>query len=307
MLNILTASDLLDEVQKLYERGMPRGDKTGWIELDRYYSIQQGYWTVITGIPSHGKSTWMDNLMVHLMASGWKFVIYSPENQPHQIHVASLIEKIIGSPMRTGYSTRVSPADIAQAISLIDDSIRFLALPDDALCMATLDDVLEMADQAIPDLGDKVAILIDPWNELDHTRVLGMAETEYISYQLSKWRQYHRSRNTHGFIVAHPTKIMRTRSNDGTPGKFVVPSLYDINGSAHWFNKTDNGIVIWRDEDKPGTVEIHVKKVKFKHCGAPGVAYLDYDAVTGIYYDGLGYDSQRYTGMGQRPCNFDRD
>lgn len=295
MLKILTASDLMEEVQALYDKGMPRGDKTGWIEVDQFYSVQPGYWTAITGIPAHGKSTWLDNLMVNMFDSGWKFIVYSPENQPHSVHIASLAEKIVRKPIREGCPTRMSPSEMSKAFSIIDERMRFLALPDDAEGMASLDDVLEIADKALDQLGEgKIGVVIDPWSELDHQRTSGMSETEYISYQLSKWRQYNRSRMTHGFLVAHPTKIQRTRAKDGTPGQYIVPSLYDINGSAQWFNKCDNGIVIWRDEDKPGTAEIHVKKIKFKHTGKAGVALLAYDASTGIYCDdGIGYEPRK--------------
>lgn len=307
MLKILTASDLLQEVQELFDKGMHRGDKTGWVELDRLFSVVPGYWTAITGIPSHGKSTWLDNLIVNLMAQGWRFVIYSPENQPHQIHVASLVEKITQATFRTGYPHRISAAQLCDAMAKLDANVRFLALPEDAHSMATLDNILERADEALDQLGDsKVGVVIDPWNELDHSRVQGMTETEFTSYELSIWRQYNRSRETHGFIVAHPTKIQRIRHKDGSVGQFIVPSLYDISGSSHWFNKCDNGITVWRDEDKPGTCEIHIKKIKFKHHGTTGIVTLDYDASTGVYRDTLDYDTRRHQDMGQRPY-YNRD
>lgn len=291
MLKILTASDLLQEVQELFANGMPRGDRTKWAEVNRFYSVAPGYWTVITGVPSHGKSTWLDNLMIGLTIDhGWKWGIYSPENQPHEVHIASLAEKIIGKAISGPHAGRLSSADLNHAISIIDASWRFLALPRDAPNMANLDDVLEQFIEVLDHFENcpKVGLVIDPWNELDHTRPDRMAETEYISYQLSKWRQFHRVNNTHGFIVAHPMKLSRSKE-----GRYPIPDLYDINGSAHWKNKCDNGIVVWRDEDKPGTAEIHIKKVKFKHHGQAGMALLDYDFRTGIYYDSIPDNYQR--------------
>ena len=235
----------------------------------------------------------MDNLMVRLFDSGWKFCVYSPENQPHEVHVCSIAEKIVGKPISRAYGSTMSAADLNHAISVIDTHIRFLALPDDATHMANLDDVLQMADEVLDEFGEgKVAIVIDPWNELDHTRPDKMTETEYISYQLSKWRQFHRSRGTHGFLVAHPAKPMPMK--DGT---YPVPDLYAINGSAHWKNKCDNGIVVWRDENQPGSCEIHIKKVKFKHHGKAGIVRLDYEASTGRYFDPLGYSRNSYANI----------
>jgi twinkle protein len=43
----------------------------------------------------------------------------------------------------------------------------------------------------------------------------------------------------HFFLVAHTTKILK-----GKDGKYEVPNLYSISGSANFFNKTHNGITI---------------------------------------------------------------
>lgn len=296
MLKILTASDLLLQVQALYTTGMQRGYKTGWPEIDQFYSIRPGYWTVVTGIPSHGKSTWLDNLMLNLIDQGWYFVIYSPENMPHEIHVASLIEKYVGASFKQSDKERVTPTDLARAMSHIDKHIRFLGMDEDSPGLPNMNEVLLAADEAMQDIPEKVpvGVIVDPYNELDHSRLIGMTETEYISYELATWRQFHRTRKTHGWLVAHPAKLQRDKKS----GKYPIPTLYDINGSAHWFNKCDNGIVVWRDESAPGTVEIHVKKVRFKHDGKPGLAMLDYDARTGMYHDNHGNQAYKRVGEG---------
>jgi twinkle protein len=69
---------------------------------------------------------------------------------------------------------------------------------------------------------------------------------------------------------------------------YEVPNLYDISGSAHFFNKTDYGLCIYRllKDDKTGfsnTVQIHVQKVKFKHLGECGMVELNYNYVNGRY------------------------
>ena len=117
------------------------------------------------------------------------------------------------------------------------------------------------------------ALVIDPWNEMDHYRPSGLSETEYISRILTELRRAAREFKTHLFLVAHPMKL-----NKGPDGNYPVPRPYDISGSAHWFNKADNCIAIWRDVmNNPQLTQVHVQKVRFNSTGHPGVAELMYD------------------------------
>ena len=81
--------------------------------------------------------------------------------------------------------------------------------------------------------------------------------------------------NVHFFIVAHPTKIpleigQKTRR---------VPTLYDIAGSAHFYNMTDNGLTVYRnfaDENQNDSTVVYIQKVKFDHLGKLGEVKLNY-------------------------------
>jgi twinkle protein len=77
--------------------------------------------------------------------------------------------------------------------------------------------------------------------------------------------------------VAHPTKMQKVSE---TSDKFRVPTLYDIAGSAHFYNKADNGITVYRDDP---SVFVHVQKIRFKHIGKKGVAEFAYDHHSGRY------------------------
>ena len=65
-------------------------------------------------------------------------------------------------------------------------------------------------------------------------------------------------------------------------GKIEVPTLYDISGSANFYNKTDFGITVHRDREN-NTVEVHVQKVKFRHLGECGTALFKYNLNNGRY------------------------
>jgi len=107
-----------------------------------------------------------------------------------------------------------------------------------------------------------------------------MNETEYVSHCLKRIRVFARQHGIHVWIVIHPTKLYRNDS-----GKYPVPTLYDCAGSAHWRNKADNGIVVWRDlaETDSAEVEIHVQKIRFRQVGCRGMAKLYYEPVCATY------------------------
>jgi len=59
-------------------------------------------------------------------------------------------------------------------------------------------------------------------------------------------------------------------------GKYEVPTLYNISGSAHFFNKTDNGITVYRDYDT-NNVDVHIQKVRYSWLGKIGMCSFTYN------------------------------
>ena len=107
---------------------------------------------------------------------------------------------------------------------------------------------------------------------------MGQSETQYISEFLEKLRSFARRRQVLVVLAAHPTKMKR----DPLTKQFPVPTMYDISGSAAFFNKADFGIAIERDRTKEVT-RVHVQKVKFRHLGQPGVASFKYNYHNGRF------------------------
>lgn len=274
---IYTVNDLSDAVDELYEQGLTAGASTGWRTLDNYYTVKRGQWTVLVGVPSHGKSSWLDALMVNLaMQHGWKFCICSPENQPIQRHIASLMSLWAGEPFSSGMVDRMSPKTRDEAKAWVQDHFVFiLPLLKDFTVEGVLDLVSEVKSRRPVD-----GIVVDPWNELEHQRPGNINETEYVSQSLSFLRKYARAQNAHLWLVVHPTKLQKDRNTQQYP----VPTLYDAHGSAHFRNKADMGVVVWRDlQDESQPTQIHVQKVRFKECGRIGIAELYYDRLTGRF------------------------
>jgi len=63
---VTTFGELAADLTDLYEHGFDEGIRVGWPKLDQLYRVRTGLMTVITGIPSHGKSGWLDQLLVEI-------------------------------------------------------------------------------------------------------------------------------------------------------------------------------------------------------------------------------------------------
>jgi twinkle protein len=285
-MTIIRPDELLPEVTALYRAGLPRGFSTGWPSVDEYYTVARGQWTLLTGIPGHGKSEWLDALLMNLAEQrrddmhSWRFAIFSPENQPHELHVAKLLEKRLRKPFGAGPSERMSEREMLDAAAKLRHSFAFIKTERPTLA-AILQDAQEWAYTLKGPIRDMpLGLVIDPWNEVEHWRDVKYTETEYLSTCLSQIRQFSREINGHVWVVAHPKLLLK----DG--GNYPVPTPYDVSGGAHWRNKADCCICVWRDvESELPMTQIHVQKVRFKHIGKPGMVELRYEKVTGRYSD----------------------
>lgn len=287
VMGLFNVEDIMPEVLKLYEGGQVKGALTGWSEIDEFVSFTPGRWSLVTGIPGHGKSEWLDALMVNLANNyGWRFAIFSPENQPLEMHFAKLAEKYIGKPFFS--KDRMTTDEINKAGHWIGQHFQFV-LPDEN--SLAVENILKVAKASITRKGVK-GIVIDPWNELDHSRPATLTETEYISQCLSKIRRFARDNDVHVFLVAHPTKLRKEKDPISGELKYPVPTPYDVSGAAHWRNKADIAITIHRPDVtiKEGTIEVHIQKVRFKSDGKPGLAVLNYEYRTGRFYGGSKLD-----------------
>lgn len=277
---VFDVDDVSDRVRQLWEKGWERGVKTGWPSVDEYYTVRPGEFTVVTGIPNSGKSNWVDALCVNLAAqSGWRFAIFSPENQPVEDHIARYLEKYRRKPFGKGVHDRMTRDEIDDAMRWANDHFHWILPDDDAEW--TIDSILDATRSLVRRHGIQ-GLVIDPWNELEALRPKELSETEYIGQSLKRIRQFGRKNGVHIWIVAHPAKLYRDKKD----GSYPVPTLYDISGSAHWRNKADNGICIWRNFD-PGArdVDVHIQKVRFRQVGKVGAAVLFYNTTIATYHD----------------------
>lgn len=272
---IITESQLHESVKKIYKRGFENGAITSFKNLNSMFQFFPGQLTVVTGIPSHGKSTFIDNLVIDLARnSHWKTAIFSPENALTEVHIIRLMKIFIRKSFFGIHNTtfgRMQDVEVDKAGEFINKNIFFIKPSDDSY---TIDNVLELALQLVKKKGIRM-LVIDPYNSLEHTAEKGDSETAYIAKFLNKLRFFARKHQVHLIVIAHPKKVMKNKDN-----VFEVPDPYDVSGSANWYNVSDNFFTVYKNTS---VTELHVKKVKHSHYGKLGTCYFNFNTDTEIF------------------------
>jgi len=265
IVGVHTAGDHWDALVDIRKNGFPKGWKLR-PPFGNHVTIHPGYQTIITGIPSHGKSEHLDEILLELAVDyDLKGIYFSKENHPTAIHIMKIIEKLSGKNF-----WKLSESEVNDLRSWIEQHI-FWVNPDSEL---TLTNILAHIRKAILRYGINWYV-IDPWNRLDH-QYQG-SETSYISRCLDEMEVFNKTNNVHGFLVAHPTKIEKDKA-----GNYLIPNLYSISGSSNFFNKADLGWTVYKTGE--GTTDIYIQKVKFKYWGHVGKISLLWDKENGRYY-----------------------
>lgn len=266
---VFRVQDMETELDEYYENGIEPGAKIGYSDFDTYFTFRKGELTTITGIPGSGKSAALDQWLVRLSSRhGWKHAICSFENQPTKLHIGKLTSCFIGQRFT---KSAINTQSWDWAKYFINEHFWFFNTEDIDL---TIDSLLDKAVELVMRYGID-SLVIDPWNYVEFSVDRGGTETQYVSRALSKILKFARSYDVHVFLVAHPAKMGKKKD-----GKFEIPNLYSISGSAHFFNKTDNGITVYLDDP---TVVVYIQKVRFAFTGRKGMALFDYEVGVGRY------------------------
>ena len=269
---IFTAADLHGDLRALFDNGFGPGAETGWEGMDKICTYERRRNIIVTGTPGAGKSEWVDELVLRLcLRHQWKIGFFSPENIPIVYHLRKLIEKLTGHRFQNGCG--MTEGLLARSEEFLAENVSHISLKGNA----TPDRVLAKARELVVRRGCRIFVF-DPLNRFDHEPAPGQTETQYISNLLNKFTEFATQYNCLLILVAHPRKMNRNPTTGATPRV----EMYDINGSADFYNKADYGIVVERDKEI-GITRVYVDKVKFKHLGVGGVATFVYDPVNGRY------------------------
>lgn len=266
---VLSAQFLKEEINNLFENGMPTGFTLG-LKVDNLFRLDTSMLNVITGVPNYGKSEFLDFTCVRLNKQyGLKTLYYSPENFPVKRHLAKLLSKLTNKSFNN-----LTKEEIDANIDYISDNFFFLNYE----TVNTLDDILNEAEQLI--VSNNIKILnIDPYNTLEDQRPANLTETEYVSQVMTRLQKFAKKNDILINLVVHPKKL-QTDVN----GYTVMPNRYDLNGSANFANKADYIVIVHRDFINNTTI-IKCDKCKFSNYGQIGECEIQYDTISTNYFD----------------------
>jgi len=273
---VVEAKDLLESCRTYYRLGSHRGVKTGWPSVDAVYTVKPGQLTIVGGYPGSGKSEWLDNLILNLARyEGWRFAIFSPENHPLEEHLGKFAEKYLDKPVSEGPNPRMTEAEFDGFVLGFAQEHLVFSAPEEP----TVEAILTTAKGILLRRGIN-GLVIDPWTNVVDNRARGDTVTEFIKRSLTTIQTFAKRHNVHVWIVAHPSMPLKSIAPPSAPGP------HDLAGSAHWYNKADNILSVFRhkqDNDLP--VEIHIQKIRTRAVGQLGVVHLRFERVTAQYHD----------------------
>jgi twinkle protein len=241
------------------ERPDPTTFSTGWEKLDEHLKPFLGELMVVIGVPSHGKSTWVSNMLLNMgQRYGLRAAVCSPEMPVMPFYRNALRRMLPGVPT-------------AERDAIIGETFRFIdAEPEDAAEEITLGWVLERATDAVMRDGIN-ALVIDPWNEIEHERLPGETQHEYVGRALRRLKRFARHREVMVILVVHPTKSI------AIDGKVRVPNPYDAADSSHFFNKADHVVIVHRTDEAKNETTVRVAKSRFPDTGQRGSAVFNFN------------------------------
>jgi twinkle protein len=263
------AADGVYRMSQLAPRPNPRVFEIDMPMLCDSYRMRLGDWSVVTGIPSFGKTTLVNDIVNRVIQR------YSTRDDPVVVTWGSFEQEPQIDHRRnlrwwfhSKHPAKQTPEEREVADAWIDRHHRFLVAPEDE--DITVDWALERLATAVVRENSRIVVL-DPWNEMDHSRLPGESVTDYTGRAIKAMRRFCRSLGVHLIVVAHPTK-MQPRADGSIP----MPTLYSVSDSAHWYNKCDVGIIVHREANN--TV-IWVQKTRYHdEIGRPGMYDATYHA-----------------------------
>jgi twinkle protein len=290
-----TSDDLLDDILKLHETGLPPTIKPTnevFSEMNSIFSVMRGQLTTGTGIPSHGKSTFTDWYTLNLVADhNMKMSIFSPEHNPMELYKSNLIQKAVGKPF-------FADVDGVKKIT-VEDIHRYNAWAKEKIYLTSggsgetvdWDWLLEKFKEQMFAYGVDIFV-VDAWNKVQMPK--GLGGKDGIDTILTRLTAFCVQNNVIMFLIAHPTKM----SLDDKTGIYKVPTLYDVSGSADFYNQTHNGFTIYRvydTDESEGFTSFTNRKTKYSFQGTIN------DTVQFKFHRPSG----RYYKLGMTPTAFD--
>ncbi len=275
---VINIDNIWQNVLNFNENGI-KNYSIGLSGSDEYFKMSMGEWSVVSGIPNSGKSDVLDQVLSNIaMRHGFRCAMFSPESYPYEGHIKRIANKLM--------SKNCNNDDLNSVKDFIEEHFYWIKIDLENL---TLKSILDAFKKLVFQKGINVCV-IDPWNMLDHS---AQRDHSYIGKTLSQITQFCQQTKTHLFLVAHPRKI------ESEGGQYKKPTLYDISGSADFFNKAYNGLIVYRNIGQKtnygsDSVKIYIEKVKRKENGQLGSFEIAPDFKNGGVYKYVSENDKKF-------------
>lgn len=285
--DVIYIENLEKELDDAYDNGLELGETTYFDNIDPLFKWKRGFLNVVTGIPGHGKSTFMKQLaLIKSVKENCKWGVFSPEEFPPVVFFDDLIHSLVGKNTSKNYKDRMDKQTFVSAREFLRNRFFYVFPENDE---PTPELVINRMEELIRKHGIN-GVIIDPFNQLEHNWGNGRDDL-YVSSFLSKLKRFALLHKIYMVVIAHP----RTLNDKDINGNYKCPNVFDLAHGAMWNNKADTITVVHREQRE--NTEILFKSLKIKQqklVGIPGETRLMFEP-----------KSQRYLVNGLNPlmCN----
>ena len=268
--NVTTFRDIEDEVTDFVRNGFKKGFQIGLSNFDNIFSTYTGQFITVTGIPSSGKSDFVDQMVVgYNKEYGWKTAFASPENAPTYLHAHKLMRKVWGDMPNKG---DIGGDKWNQVADHVNNNFFFIDME-----RYTLESVLRKGAELVKRKGIK-CLVIDPFNKVRDVDCTTEDVNRYTMEYLTKIETFAKKYDVLVMIVAHPTKMYKN-----SEGQIEEPTMYNIKGGGEWYDASYHGLLVHRDYEAK-TTKVKVLKVKFQNLGENGAeAFFTWEPRSGCF------------------------
>ena len=242
----------------------------GLENFDEIFSTYTGQFITVTGIPSSGKSDFVDQMAVGYYKNyGWRTAFASPENKPTFLHGHKLIRKLWeGMPSKEDMGSE----KWNNVFERVNENFFFIENE-----RYDLDAVLAKGAELVKRKGIK-CLVIDPFNKVKLKGASQLSINDATMEYLTKIEIFAKKYDVLVILVAHPTKMYK-----GPDGKIEEPTMYNIKGGGEFYDASYHGLLVHRDYEQK-TVKVKVLKVKFQNLGQNGEeAHFKWQHDSGLY------------------------
>jgi twinkle protein len=249
--------------------------------LEKHLRFPRKGFVTVLGPYESGKSTFLRQLIWNMsMAHGWRSAITCFEESAKWRTVNALRKTAMGKPVKDA-----TDQELDAATDWVRKNVIFIQKQKGKLMDARR--LCDRIEYAVKVFGLNM-VIIDPFNEIDHSHSRDISKTDYIGNFIMEFKNLADSYNFVLICCVHPpSEAMRRQVS--RKSKFYV--LSDAADSSHFANKSDIGLCFWRPSEENITL-MNIDKIKNAElCGKPTGVKFFFNANAERYsVQGTGWD-----------------